>query len=150
RHARGRVPLDVVRDAVLAADFSLAGSPDVRSRLAAIVSELADLRVVTLPRGASGWDRGILPPLPLWLLRPARQPRRRTSQRAGITWHAQLGWAAAGGWTDDEQRLLEAVNDWLIRGGARRPVPVQERSLELLGDEKALGRFLGGPLFTST
>jgi hypothetical protein len=64
-----------------------------------------------------------------------------------VTWHATLGWAAAGGWTAEEERLLHAVNDWLIPGRPKTVVPVQERSLELLGDEKALARYLRGRLF---
>ena len=145
-HPRGRVPIEVVRDAIHAADLSLTGAPDARERLAEVVTELDTAAVVTLPKGADGWDRTFLPPLPRWLLRPARErsPRPDGDQ---MTWHASLGWAAGGRWTRDEERLLVAVNAWLIAGGPARTVPIQERSLELLGDEKALGSILRGPLF---
>lgn len=148
-HARQRVPFEAVRAALFAADLSLAGSADARTRMAAVVDELEAAGVASAPRGAGGWDRTILPPLPRWLQRPP-QPRSQRPRRdeVGITWHANLGWAVAGGWTADEERLLHAINDWLIDGGPKRRVPVQERSLELLGDEKALARFLRRPLFT--
>ncbi len=146
-HHRRRVPFETVRDALLAVDLSLVASADARTRLAAITDELSEAGFVSLPKGARGWDRTILPPLPRWLLRPPQTQPPRPSGNGEVTWHATLGWAAAGGWTAEEERLLHAVNDWLIKGGPTTLVPLQERSLELLGDEKALARYLRGRLF---
>jgi hypothetical protein len=146
RHRTGRVPIAVVRDAVQAADLSLVGSPDARHRIAALVAELELAGVIATPKTPGGWDRSFLPPLPRWVLRPtkARSPR---PQAGLVTWHAALGWAATGRWSGAEQGFLEAVNAWLIAGGPARKVPLQERSLELLGDEKAIHGFLRGRLF---
>jgi hypothetical protein len=146
RHRTGRVPIEVVRDAVRAADLSLVGSPEARDRIAELVAELEAAGVIATPKSPGGWDRSFLPPLPRWVLRPTktRSPR---PQAGLVTWHAALGWAATGRWSADEQRLLEAVNAWLIARGPARKVPLQERSLEVLGDEKAIHRFLRGQLF---
>lgn len=146
--ARGaRVPMDVLRDAALAADLSLAGSPDARTRIAEAVTELTDAGIIILPKGAVAWDRTVRPPLPRWVTKPPAERPNGRPPAARRTWHASLGWAAAGGWTPEEERLLHAVNLWLIAGGPLHTVPLQERSLELLGDEKALGAYLRGPLF---
>src|SRR5690606_34112106 len=49
----------------------------------------------------------------------------------------------------DEQQLLERVAAWLRDNPEPAPVPVQERSAELFGDEKALDRHLKTRLFTT-
>lgn len=141
------MPIELLRDAAQAADLSLAGSPDGRSHLAVALEELAHAGLVVLPVQARGWDRAVLPALPRWVSRPSRPPRAAATEAPKITWHGALGWAAGGGWTTEEGRLLRAVNDWLIAGGPTRRVPLQERSLQLLGDEKALGALLRGGLF---
>lgn len=147
RHRTARVPIEVIRQATHEADLSLVGAPDARERLAEVIAELEAAGIATLPKGGAGWDRTFLPPLPRYVIRPARERSPRPDRSIGVIWHAALGWAAAGGWSAEEERLLLAVNDWLIAGGARRKVPLQERSLQLLGDEKALGVLLRGPLF---
>jgi hypothetical protein len=147
RHRVARVPIDVIRDAIREADLSLVGAPDARDRLADVIAQLERAGIVALPRGTAGWDRGFLPPLPRYVMRPPEARASRSDGSGAVTWHASLGWAAAGGWTAEEERLLIAANGWLIGGGPRRKVPLQERSLQLLGDEKALGAFLRGPLF---
>jgi len=143
----GRVSVEALREAAFAADLSLAGSPDSRTRLADVVTELAGIGLVTLPKGAASWDRTVLPHLPLWVAKPVevRMPARSAPNQ--LTWHAALGWAASGRWKPEELRLLRAVNDWLVGGGPLRKVPLQERSLQLTGDEKTLGMILRGPLF---
>jgi hypothetical protein len=142
-----RVSLEVLRDAALAADLSLAGSPDARARLAEAIDELVAADLASLPRGAGGWDRTVRPALPRWVAKPAAEHRAGRPPAPRTTWHAALGWAASSRWSAEEERFLGAVNAWLIAGGAARTVPLQERSLELLGEEKALGALLRGPLF---
>jgi hypothetical protein len=144
---KGRVEIDVLRDVAQAADLSLVGAPDGRSRLAEALNELAEVGLVALPVSSRAWDSTVLPALPRWVAKQSRPVRAPAPVVPQITWHGALGWAAAGGWSPDEVRFLRAVNDWLIAGGPTRSVPLQERSLQLLGDEKALGQLLRGALF---
>jgi len=45
-------------------------------------------------------------------------------------------------------KAFERINQFLKEGGEQRPiVPVQERSIELFGDEKHLDRLLDSALF---
>jgi hypothetical protein len=149
-HAGARVDQDTLVEAAHAADLGLAGSPDARRTIRAALDELVAAGLIVLPRGATQWDVAFAPPLPRWVGRAPRRPAKRT-EPARTTWHASLGWAAAGArsgtWSDDQLRVLRAVNDFIRAGGPVRAVPLAERSLELTGDEKLLGRILGGPLF---
>lgn len=146
--ARGsRVPVDVLRGAALGADLSLAGAPDGRVRIRAAIDELAADGTVILPKGVSAWDASVLPSLPAWVSKPRDTFADRAEPVPRRTWHAALGWAAAGGWSATDERVLIAINDWLIAGGPTRKVPLQERSLEITGEEKLLGQMLRGPLF---
>lgn len=62
-------------------------------------------------------------------------------------WIPLMAWCAAHRWPNEETYgHVMAVNRWL----ARHPdgvtiVPVRERSLEITGDDKALGKLLAGP-----
>ena len=133
------------------ADVSFAGSPDARARLLAAVSEIEASGEIRLPASqSSGWDGTVRPPLPRWVMRRGAERLIRTPPPP-VVWHASLGWAAAnyaaGRWTPDETRLLLAVNRLAFAGGPARVVPMAERSLELLGNEKALDGLTRGRLF---
>lgn len=132
------------------ADVSFAGSPDARARLLAAVSEIEASGDIRLPASQSGWDGTVRPALPMWVMRRGEERVVRTPQPP-VVWHASLGWAAAnyvaGRWTPDETRLLLAVNRLAFAGGPARVVPMAERSLELLGNEKALDGLTRGRLF---
>lgn len=134
------------------ADLSLAGSPDARDRLLAAILEVEQREAIRLPaRRGDGWEAGTRPALPRWVIRKADTQELRASP-PHVVWHASLGWAAAnyeaGRWTPGETRLLLAVNRLAFADGPMRKVPVAERSLELLGNEKALDRLIRGRLFT--
>ncbi len=133
------------------ADVSFAGAPDARARLLAAVSEIEASGEIRLPASqSSGWDGTVRPPLPRWVMRRGAERLIRTPPPP-VVWHASLGWAAAnyaaGRWTPDETRLLLAVNRLAFAGGPARVVPMAERSLELLGNEKALDGLTRGRLF---
>lgn len=49
----------------------------------------------------------------------------------------------------DELALLEAVARWLRDNPTPMRVPIEERSLQLLGDEKALGKLTSTTLFAA-
>lgn len=150
RHRTARIDVEDLRQAALAADLSLAGSPDARTRLADALAELELAGVVTLPVGAAGWDSWPRPRLPRWV-------RRRRSRAAApaparsVGWHARLSWVptflATERPTATERSLLEAVNTFLAADAEHLTVPLRERSLQLIGDEKALDALSRGRLF---
>jgi hypothetical protein len=146
-----RIPMADLWQAAHDADVSFAGSPDARARLLAAVSEIEASGEIRLPASqSSGWDGTVRPPLPRWVMRRGAERVIRTPPPP-VVWHASLGWAAAnyaaGRWTPDETRLLLAVNRLAFAGGPARVVPMAERSLELLGNEKALDGLTRGRLF---
>ncbi|GAY07793.1 Wadjet anti-phage system protein JetD domain-containing protein [Pseudonocardia sp. N23] len=152
----GRITLDVLHAAAHKADTSLAGADDARTRLRAVCEELAEAGVVRLPRvGGTGWETLPRPALPRFVTRvgrPGLVPDPPDVQPATATaWHAELRWVPAflrdEYPTPTERTLLDGVQELLAAGGADDVVPVQERSLRLTGDEKALGRMLRGRLF---
>jgi hypothetical protein len=146
-----RVPMADLWQAAHDADVSFAGSPDARARLLAAVSEIEASGEIRLPASqSSGWDGTVRPALPRWVMRRGSERVTRTPSPP-VVWHASLGWAAAnyvgGRWTPDETRLLLAVNRLAFAGGPTRVVPMAERSLELLGNEKTLDGLTRGRLF---
>jgi hypothetical protein len=142
-----RVPLRDLLVAAASVDHTAASSVGWRARVLTAIVDLADEGVIELPR--TRLDRTAHPPLPAYVTRPAA-PRPEASPPETVVWHADLSWVAVldqeGALSAAERRLLTAVNEWLPR---RRdiPVPLRERSLELLGDEKELERWVLGPLF---
>ncbi|ODV01871.1 MAG: hypothetical protein ABT15_26765 [Pseudonocardia sp. SCN 73-27] len=152
----GRIPLDVLYAAAHRADTSLAGADDARARLRAVCDELAAAGIVRLPRvGGTGWETLPRPALPRFVTRVGRPglvadpPDVRPA--TATAWHADLRWVPAflrdEYPTPGERALLDGVQELLASGGADDVVPVQERSVRLTGDEKALGRLLRGRLF---
>jgi Uncharacterized protein conserved in bacteria C-term(DUF2220) len=131
--------LDAAPEALTAADK--------RARLAELLAELEDAALVRLPQSVSAWDRMAAPPLPRSVLVAARAvpPARAPAEHA---WLPELAWAASLRLRTAQREQLVAVNDWLRDGGATAPiVPSGERSLGILGDEKALGRLADTGLF---
>jgi hypothetical protein len=134
--------------------MSLAGSPEARERLAEAITELEAAELVTLPRGSRSWDRAVRPPLPNYVQRtrttdPPPEPGRQLPE---LAWNAHLNWVPAflahERATVTEQRLLRAVQEFLAQGVSPRTVPLRERSLELLQNEKTLDSLIRGRLFT--
>jgi hypothetical protein len=144
---RRRVRLDELQALLIAAEPALTHSPERRARLADILDELADAGVVELPSERS-YDRTARPPLPRFvrLNRSASAPRRRAG--AEIAWLPELSWAAALKFDDQTLSDLRNINAFLRDGGAGRPiVPLRERSVHMLGDEKRLEMLMSGQLF---
>lgn len=145
-----RVPIDDLLARAHAVDPGLLGDPAGRSRFREALDELAAAGRLTLPAAGSraAWDRRSRPPMPLWVKRtaPARPRRERPEPRV---WPHVLEKAGRLATRRDEQQLLERVTAWLRDNPEPAPVPVQERSAELFGDEKALDRHLKTRLFTT-
>jgi hypothetical protein len=146
-HRLRRVPLRDLLVAAASVDHTAASTVGWRARVLIAIVDLADEGLVELPR--TRMDHTAHPPLPAYVTRPAAA-RPAVSVPETVVWHADLSWAAAldqdGELTVAQRRFLAAVNAWLP---TRRdiPVPLRERSLELLGDEKELERWVLGPLF---
>lgn len=149
--ARVRVPVETLRQAALAADLSLHGSPDARRRLLAAITEIADAGHVTLPAaGGTGWEPVPRPALPRWVSRPTAA-KASAPAAASVSWHAALSWVPAFLTAErpsaGERALLRAINTFLGAGGSTIVVPLRERSVQLTGDEKALDTLSRGRLF---
>ncbi|WP_131747655.1 hypothetical protein [Frankia sp. Cppng1_Ct_nod] len=146
-HPTSRVPVDgLLRHA--AADPTLVGDPTARTRLAAVLAGLAEAEAVVLPKARSGWDDRTKPPLPLWVGKVTK-PRRVRAAPARRVWPQALEAAAAIATRPDEHQLLDRIANWLRNNPGVEPVPLEERSLEILDDEKALAIETPKRLFTS-
>ena len=155
-HPTAKVGLPVLRRAARAADLSFAGSPAARRQLAQALAELEAAGHVRQPKSRTLWERHALPALPTYVQRTRTllaPPRSPSDLGPAPVWHALLGWAptflATGRPTGTETRLLHAAQALLARTGVppATTVPLRERSLELLDDEKALDSLLRGRLF---
>jgi hypothetical protein len=152
---RRRVPLERIRGLLFDLEPHVAHSPARRRRLHEVVRELAEGAVVALPRGKAQYDAVEQPALPRFVVvegAVASRVSRRAPDAATYPWPPELRWAAAlrPPLRRDEMEALRAISAFLARRGRPGPgplVPVQERSLEIFGDEKRLARLAGQRLF---
>jgi hypothetical protein len=131
-----------------ATDPTLLGDPTGRARLAAALIDLAEAGLVVLPKTRAGWDHRTQPALPLWLAKPANPHPGRPTPVARV-WPQPLEAAAAIATRPDEHTLLDRIATWLRNNPDADPVPIEERSLEIIGDEKALAVQTTKRLFTT-
>lgn len=119
---------------------------DARRRvlLADALAELADAGLVGLPSAAS-YDRTEAPHVPRFVTVSPSAPARAARRRA--VWHPDLAWAAEARLTPAQTDVLEHVNRWLHERRDALVVPLRERSLDIFGHEKTLGRLLPTTLF---
>lgn len=134
-----------IRLAALREEFArerpeLASSGTFRARLRERLDELAAAGRITFPaQGGSAWDTVGKPSLPKWVQRPAALKPARVNP-ATIAWLPAMAFARNLQKTADVE-AASALNDFLVRHRHElQPVPLKERSLQIFGDEKALGR----------
>jgi len=132
-----RVRIDGLLRHAAAADPTLVGDPTARARLATVLAGLAEMGAIVLPKARSGWDDRTKPPLPLWVGKPTK-PRQARLTPVPRVWPQALEAAAAIATRPDEHQLLDRIATWLRNNPDAEPVPLEERSLEILNDEKAL------------
>lgn len=146
-----RVPLAVLRERAYTVHPWLYGDLDARTRLRESFDELVAAGMVSMPapHSKNGWEESMFPPLPAWVAKailPAEVATIRLGRRIYPDW---LEAAAAVASRDDEFELLNRLADWRRDRPDLMLVPIEERSLELFGDEKALGQRAATRLFTS-
>ncbi|MCC3326479.1 Wadjet anti-phage system protein JetD domain-containing protein [Nocardia abscessus] len=129
-----------------------AGTTQSRPVLSALLDELAEHRLIELPRSSDGWDRAH-PRLPAWLRLPAppKLDIKSVAATASIVWRGELAWAATAVLTSPQVEVLKTINRWLrdtdgdnIR---RTVIPMRERSLDIFRDEKRLDALMTTTLF---
>lgn len=115
-----------------------------RQLLAEALTELAAAQVIQLPAQAS-YDRTEQPALPRFITLPGSCGMQQPS--SSLVWHPALSWAADAAIASTQRPVLEKINRWLFASRGNLVVPLRERSLEILGDEKALDRLQTTGLF---
>jgi hypothetical protein len=143
-----RIRVDGLLRHLTAADPTLVGDPTARTRLASALINLSEAGAIVLPKARSGWDARTIPPLPHWLVKTAK-PRQAHPTPARRVWPQALEAAAAIATRPDEHQLLDRIAAWLRNNPNAEPVPIEERSLEILDDEKAFAIETTKRLFTS-
>ncbi len=143
-----RVRVEGLLRYVTATDPMLVGDPTARTRLAATLDRLAESGILVLPKARSGWDHRTRPPLPLWIGKPETRPPTRPTPTKRV-WPQPLEAAAAIATRPDEHQMLDRIATWLRNNPNAEPVPIEERSLEILDDEKALAIETTKRLFTT-
>lgn len=152
-HRQQKVPLATLREHAYAAHPTLHTDLHARAVLRAAMDELVGAGVMKLPASGSktGWDTAMIPPLPIWVTKAASatavEPPTSPVRRA--VYPSALEQAASYASRDEEYMLLNTIADWLRQNPRPLLVPLEERSLELFDDEKALGAKLTNRLFTT-
>jgi len=136
---RARVPLLDLWRLLDQADPASVTDSRRRSLLAGLLAELAGAEVVVLP-SQRNVDRTELPHLPSFVT--VSRTTVVSPTRREIVWHPDLSWVVGTQLLPSQLDQLTAINTWLFRERDVLVVPVRERSLEILGDEKALDRLL--------
>jgi Wadjet anti plasmid transformation system JetA-like protein len=141
---RQRVPLDQLWRLLDTIDPATRTYLHRRQLLADTLDELAAAQAIRLP-SRNSYDRTERPPLPLFVTLP--KPSSIPQPKNKIVWHPTLSWAADATLAPGHRPVLEKINRWLFHNRSDRVVPLRERSLEILGDEKALDRLQTNSLF---
>lgn len=123
-----------------------AASGTRRTDLSATLVELSAAGLVRLSRTR---EAGVAPALPTELTLPAVAATPSANQLARATvWRPELAFASLGGLTLGQVEALRKINVWLRDHGRDTDVlPLRERSLQVLGYEKALERLTSTAVF---
>jgi len=132
-------------------DPGMVGHPTARVRFLEALTELQAAGRITMPAAASrtGWDARVLPALPVWVIRVDATLPEPSGKPAPRVWPSALEAASRIATRADEHEVLGRIAAWLRDNPVPVPVPVEERSVELFEDEKAIDAYLKTRLFTS-
>lgn len=128
------------------ADPASAGRPDRRTGLAQVLEQLSAAGLVT---PSKKHDSSAVPHLPVRLTLPPPTPSKSAAALARtVAWRPDLAWVLRARLTLGQVEQLRLVNNWLRdRGRDTDVIPLRERSLEVLGHEKALDGLLTTTVF---
>ncbi|MGI8336749.1 hypothetical protein ACRYCC_42980 [Actinomadura scrupuli] len=145
-----RIPVEELFNRASQFDPALVGDAEGPARFRSALDELQDAGHLTLPaaRSRTGWDTRTIPAIPVWVLRVEALPPPRP-QLTRRVWPPALEAAGAIATRPNEQDILHRIATWMREDPSPEFVPVQERSLELFDDEKAVDGYLKTRLFTS-
>lgn len=136
-----RIQLEALRRLFRDAHPELSDSPECDKLLLEALRGLTTEGLVSLPAEGS-WERFGNPPMPKWISLVAAPVATVTDWRS-VPWVPELGF-----WVELQPQRLEAaraINDFLLRRrGTFVPVPLNERSVEIFGDEKRLASMVSG------
>lgn len=143
---RVKLSLDELGETLVALHPELATAADRYPRLAAAIDELATRGIVEPSRTRTVRQGAPVPTFVRVVANRRAQPAGNPAHR--FPWVAEMAWAASGPRRAPSlQDQLEALSRWIATHRGRRPaVPVRERSLEVFGDDKLLGRLIEGVL----
>lgn len=129
-----------------AADPASAGRPGRRADLAEVIEQLAGAELVTPSKKQ---DTSAIPQLPVRLTLPPPAPSPSAAALARrVVWRPELAWVVRARLTLGQVEQLRLVNNWLRdRGRDTDVIPLRERSLEVLGHEKAFDALLATTAF---
>ena len=118
------------------------------------IGEIAQLKIVRLPKERKHYESGGPVRLPRWIMRIDRPKERPVGPPEDYYWHPELAELAPKLRRLQKDDLLK-INEFLIaRQGNLTRVPVRERLLQVFGDEKKLSvrrdGLFGGRLKLST
>jgi hypothetical protein len=132
-------------------DPGMVGDPAARARFHEALWELQTAGRIKLPTATSrtGWDTRAMPAIPVWVMRVDATSSEHSGKPAPRVWPSALEAAGRIAIRADEHAILERIAAWMRDNPVPVPVPVEERSLELFDDEKALDAYLKTRLFTS-
>lgn len=145
-HGNKRVPLEKLRTYFAEACPELAHAPDRSALLLRLLHQLHDEQRITLPAKGS-WERIGNPLMPKFVV-VAAEAEESVDYRS-IAWLPVFGF-----WVQlNSVQLRDAalINDFLKKHpGPLTPIPLNERSLQIFGDEKRLSRMdtRGNALFS--
>lgn len=124
-----------------AADPASAGRPERRSDLA---ESLLELEYAGLLARSAAQDRSARPPLPTRVTLAGAEARESAATVArAVAWRPELAWVLSARLTAAQVTQLRAVNTWLRdHSHDSDRLPMRERSLQVLGHEKALERLV--------
>ncbi len=126
--------------------FTHRPSSSKRRRLLLESLQYAEQKGVRLPKKA--WDRTGTPELPKYVTRVVKLPPAKDLWWKAHYWHPELEWIAdLDGLSGEQGRFVARVQRGLVEGWFAQPAPLNRRSVEPTGREKALRKLLKTNLF---
>ena len=139
-HRTQKVDIDVCMLAMQEAEHTLVGSIDAREVLLASLTVLEENNTIRFPSAKSktAWDRTGAPDLPKWVMRNRPSSPSPPPVTRAVVYPTVLEPAVEQAKTPKQWDLLNRIASWMKDDPHPTYIPVQERSLRLLGNEKKL------------